>query len=100
MIVPDRQLSLRKYYPFPRGRAIQRARAQQSAMRVQGVVKRLAVVGAACYIVSQPFSCYAASSDKLSGSDDAPLQSEVKDGEDKQPPGFKYTHLWYVIQKN
>ena len=56
-------------------------------------IRSLAAVGAAFYIAAQPRVCYAAPN-TISGSADAPSPSEVKDGEDEQPPGFKYTHLW------
>lgn len=64
------------------------------SMRMLPKLGKLAAFGAACYVVSQPLACYAASDDKISGSDDAPPVSEIQDGEDKQPPNFKYTHLW------
>ena len=77
------------------------ARSCQSAMQVLPLIKQFATVGAACYIISQPMTCHAAPSDKISGSDDAPPTSELQQGgEDKQPPNFNYTHLWLAFNSH
>jgi hypothetical protein len=53
-----------------------------------------AALGIACIVATNPLVAFAS---PISGSADAPDQSIAKEGEDKQPPGFKYTHMWYFF---
>lgn len=53
--------------------------------------RRAGLVGLSCIAATTPLVAFAT---PISGSADAPDQSVAKEGEDKQPPGFKYTHMW------
>jgi hypothetical protein len=66
------------------------ARATPMMPRMQ-LWKKAGLIGMACIAVSQPNVALAAT---ISGSADAPDQSVANEGEDKQPPNFKYTHMW------
>lgn len=98
MIRPVTPFIVNSYCLIPPCKSAGRSRSAQRAMQVFPLIKQFAAVGAACYIVSHPLTCYAAPSDRISGSDDAPPTSELQQGgEDKQPPNFNYTHLWYAF---
>ena len=65
-------------------------RAEMKLPRFQAW-KKAALVGISCLTATQPLVAYAQT---ISGSADAPEPSQAPDGEDKQPPNFKYTHMW------